>query len=483
MKEYSSDGAGAFRAGAAALRVHTLCCCTRSGIAGTLMLFCGCVSYSPQPLDPFHEIEQLEQRASTAQQQLDVVSPGQAEWLPLQANVDLRDGLDLPEANALALFYAPEIRAARSSERVSGAQFLGAGLFSNPELFLGPRVSTQGGDWIFPAGLSWELPLWGKRRAEKDLANHQLSAAQVRVLGTELRVLTEIRSTFIRVAGLDETLAALEAQIRGSERVLQWVAALQQAGEVDAVTVYLARLEQDEARAALATTRFEFESATRRLLETVGMLPNAGLSLALDPDPARLPELPPPSQQRLRRHPEIHAALADYEVAEAALKLEVAKQYPAIRVGPEFEDDRGDSSVGIGLGVELPLFDRNRGGVAEAEQLRESARERLQDVLLRVSHAEARARAEWNVAERMLGDYRAGALQSAEQARESLQIRFQTGESNVLEVLAALRALTRARVRELELQGESASARLRAAVAGGVVLNDPSRNDSRKEVR
>ena len=85
--------------------------------------------------------------------------------------------------------------------------------------------------------------------------------------------------------------------------------------------------------------------------------------------------------------------------------------------------------------------------------------------------------------ERMLGDYRAGALWNAKGARESLELRLQAGQSNVLEVLAALRALTGARVHELELGRKSAIARLRAAVAGGTVLNDLARNDPGKGKR
>ena len=299
----------------------------------------------------------------------------------------------------------------------------------------------------------------------------------------ELRVLTEVRSSFIRIAGVNQALLAFEAQLGGGERVLQWVTALRQAGEIDAVTVYLAQLEQDDARAALAATHLELESATRELLETLGVLPAARLSISLDPDPASLPDLPSLSRRKLLLHPEIRTALREYEAAEASLKLEVTRQYPAIRVGPEFEDDGGDASVGAGVGVELPLFARNRGGVAEAEQRREATRERLSNSLLRLSHAEARARAEWMANERMLGDYRAGALRNAKGARESLELRLQAGQSNVLEVLAALRALTRARVRELELGRKSAIARLRAAGAGGTVLNDLARNDPGKGKR
>ena len=139
--------------------------------------------------------------------------------------------------------------------------------------------------------------------------------------------------------------------------------------------------------------------------------------------------------------------------------------------------------MGAGVGIDLPLFDRNRGGIAEARQRREAARQRLDDSLLRLSHAAAQARAEWKANERILSDYRGGALKNSEAARKSLNLRLQAGQSNVLEVLAGLRALTGARVRELELERESAIARLQAAVAGGAVLNDPTPGNSGKEKR
>ena len=482
MREQASDGVGPRAADPPAVSMRSCRRRARSAVACTLVFVSGCVSYSPAPIEPFRELAQLEARASESQG-LDVVPPGRAEWFPLRANVDLADGLDLGEANALALFHAPDIRAARSVERVSAAQLLQAGLLSNPELFFGPRVSTASGEWISPAGLSWELPLWGKRVAAQELADRRLSAARVRALDVELRVLTDVRSAFVRIARLTKSLEVIEAQSVASERVLAWVATLQHAGEVDAVTGYLARLEHDEARASLASTRHELASTTRGLLETVGILPGGELSLRLDPDPRLLPELPALDRTRLFVHPAMEAALAEYEAAEAALRLEVAEQYPAIRVGPELEDDRGDATLGIGVGIELPLFDRNRGGIIEAEELRDASRERYRTLLLRATHAEAQARAEWTVAERTLGDWRSGALASAERVRESLEVRFQSGESNVLEVLAALRALTTARLRELELESQSAVARFRAAVAGGAALGEPSLEDSATETR
>ena len=205
------------------------------------------------------------------------------------------------------------------------------------------------------------------------------------------------------------------------------------------------------------------------------------MPLVLSPDPAKLPELPSVTRKKMLLHPELRAALADYQAAEASLKLEVAKQYPTISLGPQFENDDGNASVGLGLAIRLPFFNTNHGGVIEAEIRREGTRDLFRSLLLRVSHAEAQARAEWNVTEQMLENYRSGALRNLDQARKSLDLRLQAGESNVLEVLAALRSLADARVRELDLQRKSATARFRAAVAGGAVLNDPPHSESGKE--
>ena len=473
-------GPVSFTRGLAAGHAPVLSRCARTGLVVGIALLSGCASYTPRPTGPFDALKELEQRAADSQA-LKVQAPGSQEWFPLKPDLDFTDGLDLPEANALALSFSPEVRTVRRAQNVTGAQILRAGLLGNPEIFLGPRISSTGGDLILPAGISWELPLWGQREAERELAQRKLTVSEARVAAAELRVLTEVRTAFIRIASLGKTVEALEAQLVGSERVLQWADALKQAGEIDGVTSYLAKLDRDEAKADLEGLRHELQSARRNLLKTIGLLPNAELSIQLEPDPAAMPELPALNREKMALHPRIASALNEYETAEASLKLEIASQYPAIRVGPEFENEKGDASIGLGAGVELPLFDRNRGGIAEAEQLREAARENLAAELLGLSHAEAQARAESRANEQILRDYRAGALTGALEARRSLDLRLQAGQSNVLEVLAGLRSLAGARRREFKLERASTIARFRAAVAGGAVLKVPAQKDSTKD--
>jgi outer membrane protein TolC len=154
--------------------------------------------------------------------------------------------------------------------------------------------------------------------------------------------------------------------------------------------------------------------------------------------------------------------------------LAIGKQVPEIRLGPELEDDRGDLSIGIGLGITLPLFDRNQGGIAVAEEARHRAREHYRATLLAAAHAAAGARDELAAAEQWLQFHREGALRHADEAARTLENRLRTGRPDIVELLTGQRAIARARARELELEERAAVARLRAAVAGGLALEPPA---------
>ena len=445
------------------------------------LLLGACASYEEQPLDLFAELDRLEHRLGESPEPMGDAPPltvGSI-WVPLEGDIDSTDGLNIAEANALTLFYAPEIRAARHVERVRDAEQLGAGLLANPELFVGPRFSTGGEGAIVPAGVSWELPLWGARAAERDLARHRWTAAEARVLAAELRSLVRVRRLFIRLAAARKLVAVLESQVAVSARVAEWGRALQEAGDVDSIDGYLTQLDHAEGTAALLDATLKVQVARGELLKEIGLLPTADVVFVFDPDPTLLPALPPSERERVLKHPTISAVALEYNAAEAELALEVARQYPRIRLGPEFEDDDGRTSIGFGLGVELPLFDRNQGDVRAAEERRVAARQRVLHALIELLHEEAEARATAASLQSALETYRGGALGDADNARSALERRLNAGEAGVLEVLTTLRTLTRARLREVEYIAEVADARLRAAAAGGLLtsVNDDRESD------
>ena len=76
--------------------------------------------------------------------------------------------------------------------------------------------------------------------------------------------------------------------------------------------------------------------------------------------------VPVPSSEQLMQHPMLLAALAAHNTSEAELQREIRKQYPELAVNPGFEHEDGNSKIGIGVGINLPLWNRNREAIAQA---------------------------------------------------------------------------------------------------------------------
>lgn len=66
-------------------------------------------------------------------------------------------------------------------------------------------------------------------------------------------------------------------------------------------------------------------------------------------------------------------ALAAYAASQAVLQGEIARQYPNLTLGPGYQLDQGKEKWSVGIGVTLPVFNRNEGPIAAAEASRAAA--------------------------------------------------------------------------------------------------------------
>ena len=81
----------------------------------------------------------------------------------------------------------------------------------------------------------------------------------------------------------------------------------------------------------------------------------------------------------LVRHPRVQAALARLAGDEASLKAEIRRQYPDLKLGPSYSYEDGNSRAGLVAGITLPLWNRNRKGIAEATGTRNASRQAAVD--------------------------------------------------------------------------------------------------------
>jgi cobalt-zinc-cadmium efflux system outer membrane protein len=163
------------------------------------------------------------------------------------------------------------------------------------------------------------------------------------------------------------------------------------------------------------------DAATRRVevARALGLPVDAIRNLELDRDslaPAEpAGDLAEARRAALTHRADLMAALADYAASESRLRLEVAKQYPDLHLGPGYEFDQGQDKWSIGVGLELPLLNQDQGPIAEAEAGRREAAARFEALQARILGEIESAEAAWRAArERMT---RVEALQAAARSR------------------------------------------------------------------
>lgn len=152
----------------------------------------------------------------------------------------------------------------------------------------------------------------------------------------------------------------------------------------------------EDARPAGLTAQTELAAAERKLRDVqmlrvqadgalakaLGVSEAAVQGLALSPLPGALPapaagDLAAWRQEAALRRRDILRAVADYDIAEQTLRLEVAKQYPDIHLGPGYTFERGQHKIPFDLTLVLPPRDLNKANIQAAEAKRAEAGAKL----------------------------------------------------------------------------------------------------------
>jgi outer membrane protein TolC len=144
-----------------------------------------------------------------------------------------------------------------------------------------------------------------------------------------------------------------------------------------------ARLELSQTRVALQAARGRAEESLAKLAAAAG-LPVAALAgipvrwagLESPPPPEKLP-LEKVQEAGLLNRIDIRRAWLEYDAREAALQLEIAKQYPDFELLPGHAFEEGHHRITLGLALPVMIRNRNRGPIAEAEARRLEGRARF----------------------------------------------------------------------------------------------------------
>lgn len=424
-----------------------------SALAGALA---ACAGYSPQPVDPSAQQARLVHRSLS--------DPGLQAWLDSRhAPVDW--GLD--RLAWTAVYNNAELAAAKAHWRTAQAAAITAGAYPNPQLDASlehvPASADSGASWT--RGLSLGIPVVtaGKRSARIAVAVADAERTRLDYADAVWKQRQQVRSTLVDMLVPADALQSLADAQAERARLMQKRMALGLSGHPDLTQ---ARLTAQTAAADAADARKSYAESRATLAGILNVPAEslAGIRISLKevstPIPAaQLPVLDLQRQALLAR-PDVLAALAGYQSAEAALRLEVAKQYPDLTLSPGLLWEAGQMKWSLGLSLLPPLLDRNRGPIAEARARRVEAAANVLKVQAQAIADLDRARAGYLVALESLAAATAR-LGNAQRLVVSAQRALSAGTGIRSEVLGA----------EVEFDRAGAD-RLRALMQAGKALGE-----------
>lgn len=379
----------------------------------------GCAHYLPHPIDPQAEAAAFDART---------LGSGPWSLAALQAEAEQRN---------------PELAIARAQRKTAEAAAITAGARPNPALTTSAQKNTSAERgakaWTYDLGLAIPIETAGKRDIRLARAAWQARAAAYAEAETLWRVRGKVREAYIGAFPAEQQArerAALQASL--SEETQKRLAA----GMVSSGEVLQTRLAAQQAALAVEDAHRRRIESLHKLAASIGV-PERALEKAAMPFKDLSAEALPgaaaidvAARSALQARPDVLASLAAYEAAQAALQLEIARQYPDLSIGPGYSWDAGALKWSLALGLMLPLFDRNQGLIAEAEAKREEAAASFRATQEQAIADIAAARSAYAQATRQLAltqamdDDQARRLRSAEWA-------FRAGAADRLALLAA----------------------------------------------
>lgn len=280
-----------------------------------------------------------------------------------------------------AAYFHPDVALARAEADEVGASIKTAQMRPNPVFTFMPQYASFRAPvftpWFLGPSLSVPIETAGKRSKRTEQALAAAEAARWRVSARAWAARSRVRAAMLELHGARENIRLLETEQTLHDEAIKKLTAQMEAGDVSPFELTQARLMLNRTRLALQDARRIAATGEARLAAAVGLPLNAIKSVKLDFSAFhRLPEPGNSRRLALTRRADLMALLSDYAAAEAALKLELARQYPDVNVMPGYDYNSGQNRWQLGLNVQLPL-NRNRGPIAEAEARRITAEKRF----------------------------------------------------------------------------------------------------------
>lgn len=358
--------------------------------------------------------------------------------------------LNLSEAMALFLKQNLDLLIAKYGIDSSKGQQITARLFPNPVAQIGNVASfTQGNTLAKTGALTVQVQqlfeLAGKRGYRIESAGFGVQSAEADFEDAVRQLGFTIKDAYYRVLVAQRRLALAEENRDRFARILDVNTIRFKKGYIAEVDLIRIRLQVVDFQSQVIESIQEGESARADLRQLLRLSPASKLELTTEMDYRRVdPDMGKLRLVALDVRPDIKSRRALVAQREADLKLAKAFRVPDVTIGAGYavQGSRGPDNQQMGilnLGVPLPLFNRNQGGIVQAEVGVQSAQAELDRTVNQVENQVDVAYHNLLQSRRLVEAYLAGVLEDARSTFTIVERAYERGGATILDLLDAAR--------------------------------------------
>jgi outer membrane protein TolC len=328
-----------------------------------------CATYHPLPLDKKAEAQAL---APPDMGRVTLEAAQIHHPLLKPVHLDLAKGLTPDELAVVAVLTNPQLRAVRDQRGLAHAQVIQAGLLPNPVASYGLDKPTGGNDQgtvtAYATGIGFDLTSLLTYSLRKEAAKSQAQAVDLDVAWQEWQVAQAARMAAYRLLALEEQLPLARKGMVEARRSLDAMTSAAKSGAVSQAEEASARATFEQARQTYLLASEGETRARQDLNQMLGLPPGSKPPLregATLPDWRDIPDEQLLVQGLADRRLDLLAFRKGYESQDTQLRIAVRSQFP--NIGIDLSHSRDTSNIvttGYGIGISLPIFDRNQGRIA-----------------------------------------------------------------------------------------------------------------------
>jgi len=357
--------------------------------------------------------------------------------------------ITISDAVSIFLQQNLELVAGRYDIDLVDAEKLTARLRPNPEFsfgsadlpvdFSGNLVTQQ----TFSYGISQTFELGGKRRKRIDAANADSDLARAEFQMVLWQLTNDLKKKFYAVLLAEALLKLTKENQKTFEETIKHTTELYQLGEISGLDLKRLEVEKFKFDTDVANSERDYELAVRDLRVTLGGdyramdIEVAGTIDYYQPYEFSLAEL---RDKAVAARPDLKAAKLSERAADASIRLQDAQRIPDLTLGAGIDHvPSGSSTYTFGVGITLPVHDRNQGERAKALIEKKKAQNLQQFIANQVLSDVDKALVAFEIQKRRVELYRAGVLTKVNDIQSLTEFSLKAGESSTLELLDAIR--------------------------------------------